>query len=190
MLPQYMHNVWVDGEHLWSLLFLISLCENNMYLHPKKNAPRMKIETIIAKATPIPDSDCPDDPESVRFWCNTGGKASQKETTRLTADAEACVATTMDGLAGMLAGPDVGSSIPAAGVGTANRPTIKALVDIASAPAAETATAAKAKAKSKAKAKAKAAAKLPKTPAEQRNAIRTAFGNYNNFFSRDFHKQL
>ena len=135
----------------------------------------MKVETIIAKATPVPDSDCPDDPESVRFWCSTGGKASQKETTRLTADAETRVATTMDGLAGMLAGPEVATSLTPT-VGSASRPSIKALVDIANATPAEPA-APKAKAKSKAKAKAKASAKTPKTPSEQRQAIRTEFAN-------------
>lgn len=192
MLPQCLHCVCVSE---WKGNTSVPCCSyyccwKYICLSSPKNAPRMKIETIIGKSTPVPDSDVPDCPESVRFWCNTGGRSSQKETTRLTADAETRIATSMDGLAGMLAGPDVGVSAAAAGVGTANRPTIKALVDVASAVAADP-PAPKAKAKSKAKAKAKAAAKVPKTPAEQRNAIRTAFGNYSNVtFIACFHKQL
>ncbi len=133
---------------------------------------RMKIETIIAKSTPVPDSDCPEDAESVRFWCNIGGKSTQKETTTVAATAEATLATTQEGLSSILAGADLPAAVlPEGHGGTANRPTIKALVDIAN----ETeppAPKAKAKAKAKAKNRARVSEKKPKTPAERRQSIR------------------
>ena len=144
---------------------------------------RMKIETIIAKSTPVPDSDCPEDAESVRFWCNIGGKSTQKETTTVAATAEAHLATTQEGLSSILGVVAVVAVVVVAVVavvaavlpeghgGTANRPTIKALVDIANeteAPAPK----AKSKAKAKAKNKSKVSEKNPKTPAERRQSIR------------------
>ena len=121
---------------------------------------RMKIETIISKSSPVPDSDCPDDVESVRFWCTSGGKSMQKETTTVSATAEARVATTQEGLASILGGADVAppSTAPA---GTANRPTIRALVDFANAEATPTETP---KAKAKGKPRRKPKAVLQKRP--------------------------
>ena len=132
---------------------------------------RLKIEAIISKSSPVPDSDCPDDPESVRFWCTCGGRSSQKETTKVSATAETNVAPSAEGLAQLMGGGgEIGmpGSTPTCSVG--NRPTIKALVDIANSEAPEAPAAPKAKAKGKAKAK--VAPKKPQTPAERRTAIR------------------
>ncbi len=104
---------------------------------------------------------------------------SQKERTTVAAEAQAAIKTTPDTLAALLGGgADVG---PVDGVGTGavgNRPTLKALVDLANSGGSEQGggtPAAKPKAKSKAKAKAKngVGSQLPKTPAEQRQAIRS-----------------
>ena len=134
---------------------------------------RMKIETIIAKSTPVPDSDCPEDAESVRFWCNIGGKSTQKETTTVAATAEANLATTQEGLSSILGGADLPTAVlPEGHGGTANRPTIKALVDIANEPEATPAPKAKSKAKAKAKNRSRVSEKNPKTPAERRQSIR------------------
>lgn len=106
---------------------------------------------------------------------------AQREKTKITATAEASIATTGDGLSHMLGGPaaDLLGGAAAATPACANRPTIKALMDLAhpteegASPASTAATAAKAKAKAKSKAKAKQVnQQQPKTPAEKRAAIR------------------
>lgn len=49
-----------------------------MYLAKKL---RYKIESLVRKGNCVVDEDVPDDPESVRCWCSTGGvnKAIEKE---------------------------------------------------------------------------------------------------------------
>ena len=39
---------------------------------------RKKIESIIRRGNGIPDPDCPDDPESMQFWCFTKSKFTDK----------------------------------------------------------------------------------------------------------------
>ena len=137
---------------------------------------RKKIESIITKCTPHPDPDCPDDEESVRFWVSLGGRMSAKETTSVTATAESGIETTPEVMQSLLGGStaDVGPNLSLAAGTVGNRPALKSLLDIANAePAASAAPAAKAKAKTKAKAKARVSSQVPKTPAEQRQAIRT-----------------
>lgn len=99
----------------------------------------------------------------------------QKETTTVAATAEARVATTQEGLSSILGGADVAPPMVPSGVeATANRPTIRALVDVANAETPTTATPkAKAKGKAKANAKSKVGEKNPKTPAERRQSIRS-----------------
>lgn len=127
---------------------------------------RAKIDSIIARNTPHPDPDAPEDPASVRFWANCGGVASEVESTKLQASAQATVQSTGDILSSI-----VGSDPMAPDTGrVANGPTLRALVDVASTPVE--APTAKSKAKAKAKAKSKVSQQNPKTPAEQRNAIR------------------
>ena len=134
---------------------------------------RLKIEAIISKSAPVPDSDCPDDPESVRFWCTCGGRSSQKETTKVSATAETTVAPSAEGLSQLMGGGgEIGAPGTSSTCSVGNRPTIKALVDIANSETPAAAPPAASKAKAKGKAKAKVAAKKPSTPAEQRTAIR------------------
>ena len=142
---------------------------------------RLKIEAIISKSSPVPDTDCPDDPESVRFWCTCGGRSSSKETTKVSATAETTVAPSAEGLAQLISGGVElgGGTPPTSAVG--NRPTIKALVDLANAEAPP-ATAGAPKAKAKGKAKAKVAPKKPQTPAEQRTSIRFPVESSKYFF--------
>ena len=128
---------------------------------------RAKIDNIIARNAPHPDPDAPEDPASVRFWATSGGTASEVESTKLQATANATVQSTGDILASLVGNDPMA---PDAGGRVANGPTLRALVDVASEPIE--APTAKSKAKAKAKAKGKVSQQVPKTPAEQRNAIR------------------
>ena len=103
---------------------------------------------------------------------------SQRETTQVTATAESNIETTPDALGHLLGGSaDLGPGSTVSGGPVGNRPALKSLLDIASAPGAELpAPVAKAKAKTKAKAKARVQQQTPKTPAEQRQAIRSLHG--------------
>ena len=153
-----------------SEVFCISSCIHLPHL-------RRKIDSIITKSTPHPDPDAPDDPESVRFWVSAGGSYNETDKTSVSATAHARVDTTADGLTSLLGGGDFGTMLShgeASGGACGNRPTLKALVDIANteAPAGPTAAAAP-KAKGKAKAKARVSPQAPKTPAEQRNGVRS-----------------
>lgn len=132
---------------------------------------RNKIDNLIAKSTPHPDPDAPEDPESVRFWCRVGGTFSERERTSVSGQASASIAASSDALGALMSDP---LSAPSSSTGTCgNGPALRSLVDVASAPiAAEGAPKAKAKAKTKAKAKAGAQQVVPKTPEEQRAAIR------------------
>lgn len=129
----------------------------------------MKIDSIIAKGVPHPDPDAPEDPESVRFWATSGGSMAERERTKITASAQATLESTADGLASIVGGLETADMASGAGK-PAGGPSLRALVDIASAPDPKAAPAAKAKGKAKAKAKVRAQA--PKTPAEMRNSIR------------------
>eukprot|EP00438_Fugacium_kawagutii_P035483 Skav230561 [mRNA] locus=scaffold2372:43399:46640:+ [translate_table: standard] len=133
-----------------------------------KGFSQCKIDTIISRHTPHPDPDCPEDPSSVRFWCTMGGSFSEAEMTRVTATATADIASSAEGLSSLVgADPTLGD-----GSRCANGPSLKSLVDLSDAGTPGDA-APKAKSKAKAKAKAKAVAQQqPKTPAEQRTAIR------------------
>ena len=93
----------------------------------------------------------------------------------MTASAEANIQTTPDVLGNLMGGTaEIGATAAATSAGSVgNRPALKGLLDLAHAEAPSAAAEPKAKAKTKAKAKAKVAAQRPKTPAEQRAAIRT-----------------
>eukprot|EP00438_Fugacium_kawagutii_P018045 Skav215126 [mRNA] locus=scaffold1164:7656:10297:+ [translate_table: standard] len=137
---------------------------------PEPRRLKSKIDAIISRSKPRPDPDCPDDPESVRFWATAGGHVNETERSKVTATAHASIVTTPTGLAGMMGDAEFSGGVGNTSQG-ANGPSLRALVDVANAPV--DAPAAKAKAKTKAKAKAKAVAQqTPKTPAEQRTAIR------------------
>eukprot|EP00434_Breviolum_minutum_P018752 symbB.v1.2.016548.t1/scaffold1258.1/size128315/2 len=96
---------------------------------------------------------------------------SERERTSVSGQASASIAASSDALGALMSDP---LSAPSSSTGTCgNGPALRSLVDVASAPiAAEGAPKAKAKAKTKAKAKAGAQQVVPKTPEEQRAAIR------------------
>ena len=146
----------------------VKLCEIVLMFFPNPIQLRAKIDTIISRSTPHPDPDAPECPESVRFWATAGGEFSEKERTRVTATASARVAPSATGLAGL-----VQHDVPSSGAPTpcGNGPTLRAL-DVANSTSPAEPTP-KAKAKAKAKAKGKVAQVTPKTPAEQRVAIRS-----------------
>lgn len=129
---------------------------------------RTKIDTLISRSTPVPDPDAPEDPESVRFWATSGGEFSERERTRVSATATARVAPTTEGLVAM-----AHLDVPGAGAGVTpcgNGPTLRSLVDVAN--STEPGLGPTPKGKAKAKAKARVTQQTPKTPAEQRAAIR------------------
>ena len=131
---------------------------------------RTKIDTLISRSTPVPDPDAPEDPESVRFWATSDGEFSERERTKVSATATARVTPTTDGLAAM-AHLDVPGAGGAAVTPCGNGPTLKSLVDVANS-SEPMQTGPTPKCKAKAKAKAKVTQQSPKTPAEQRAAIR------------------
>jgi len=125
-----------------------------------------KIDSLVRRGGE-PDPDCPDDPESMRFWASVGGSYNDTDTTTVAMNSEGGVAAgaaTMESMLG--GGMDV--SAPSSSSG----PSLQALVGVmGSAPAASTAPAATPAPKAKAQAKAKSAAKKePKTPEEWRKA--------------------
>ena len=131
--------------------------------------PRCKIDSLVRRGGE-PDPDCPDDPESMRFWASVGGSYNDTDTTTVAMNSEGGVAAgaaTMESMLG--GGMDV--SAPSSSSG----PSLQALVGVmGSAPAASTAPAATPAPKAKAQAKAKSAAKKePKTPEEWRKAAST-----------------
>ena len=146
-----------------------------MWLHPF--ILRCKIQAIISRNTPVPDPDAPECAQSVRFWCTSGGQATERERTRVSAQARANVATTAEGLTSLLGTTNVGPMLGAGAEGgtVGNRPTLKALVDVANSQEASHQQLPKAKSKAKAKAKASVNLQVPKTPAEQRQQIRNFF---------------
>lgn len=132
--------------------------------------PRTKIDTIISKSTPYPDPDAPEDAERVRFWCRIGATHSEREKTSVSGTAKASIAANGESLAALTADFTETST-----TGTANRPALRALVDVAAQPDPSTTPAPAAKGKAKAKAKAKVKVEASKTPAEHRTAIRFLF---------------
>ena len=122
----------------------------------------------------VPDDDAPDDAASMKFWCSTSTKYTDREKTRVKMQATANVAATGDELGSLLAdgGGSLGlpSSMAAAATGGVN---LGQLVDVIR---GSEASAAKAKAKRKAKgASKKSKLEEAKTPAEQREAVRNLF---------------
>ena len=111
------------------------------------------------------DPDCPDDPESVRFWATTGGSYEDKAKSKMKMSSEGRVAAGGETLGALLdGGPDAGYVPPSAGPG----PSLQQLVGVMDSTPASTAVA---KAKAKAKPKAAGGRKAdPKTPEEWRKA--------------------
>ena len=133
--------------------------------------PRTKIDSLVRRGGE-PDPDCPDDPESMRFWASVGGSYNDTDTTTIAMNSEGGVAAgaaTMESMLG--GGMEVGAPPASSG------PSLQALVGVmGNAPASTPAPAATGtpapKAKGQAKAKS-AAKKDPKTPEEWRKAAST-----------------
>eukprot|EP00435_Cladocopium_sp_Y103_P051845 s2022_g16.t1 len=130
---------------------------------------RCKIDSLVRRGGE-PDPDCPEDPESMRFWASFGGSYHDTDTTNVTMNSEGGVAAGAATIESMLGGgTEVGA--PSASSG----PSLQALVGVmgsaaAATPAPAVTPAPKAKAQSKAKAAAK---KDPKTPEEWKKAAST-----------------
>lgn len=131
----------------------------------------------------IPDEDAPTDPESVRFWCWVGGRYMDREKTTLSMEASASVRPSAESLGAMLA-PSNGvmgnSQLMISNMTSPNQhdanssgPSLEALKNVVSQSAVSTTAKGKSRAKAKAKAKANASLQTPKTPAEQKDQIRT-----------------
>ena len=143
--------------------------------------PRNKIESLVKKGG-HPDPDCPDDPESVRFWCTTGSKYQDKERTSVSMQAEGAVKTSADSVGHMLGhGGVLGDGLTGAGAGSG--PSLAALVGVMGATPGGQGDGGAPKAKAKAKAKAKVSVKKEaKTPEEMRTAARVLFQHSIAFF--------
>ena len=127
-----------------------------------------KIDNIVARGVPHPDLDAPEDAESVRFWATSGGQASEIENTKVQAAAETHVQASGEFLGSLVS---FGAMATDSGERSASGPTLRALVDVASAPPT-THDAPASRPKAKAKAKSRVSQQVPKTPAELRNGIR------------------
>lgn len=127
----------------------------------------------MRKNQSVPDPDCPECPESVRFWCTTGGWYHEKERQELKSTATMAVAPT----AAVLGSVSSLGGLETGGVGQA-APSLTSLVEVmntagvasGAAPSAVTPTT---KAKAKAKGKAKALPQAPKSEKEKREGART-----------------
>ena len=89
------------------------LCRGEIFLWLHPFILRCKIQAIISRNTPVPDPDAPECAQSVRFWCTSGGQATERERTRVSAQARANVATTAEGLDSLLGTTDVGPMLGA-----------------------------------------------------------------------------
>ena len=173
------------GFSEWLIMILVLVLFYFLYmclpLFPKKKftqstLARKKIESIVKRGG-VPDEDAPTDAASMRFWCTTGARYTDRESTSVKMTAHANVAATPDQLATMLADPansgGMAGAMPAAAVANSGV-NLGELVDVIRNGNTGSTGAAKAKAKPKAKGSAGKRAKLEeaKTPAEVREAIR------------------
>ena len=71
---------------------------------------RTKLDAIIRKGHSVPDPDCPDDAESIRFWVTTTGKYSERERMSLVGTTNVNVQTTSEGAAALLSGDGAAST--------------------------------------------------------------------------------
>ena len=127
----------------------------------------------------MPDEDAPDDVESVRFWCTTGSRYTDKEKMKLEMAASATVKTTPDAMGSLLG--ENSSAAPLAltnGASPSAGPShsLESLLSCANQSLAPGGAGAKAKCKAKAKAKAKSmpGSQTEKSPAEKREAARAS----------------
>ena len=139
------------------------------------------MDAIVRKQQGVPDPDAPSDAASTRFWCFTGGKFTDRESTSIEMEATATVQTSAAALGSML---DAGSSAGGtpstlaltngeAGAAPSASTVGPSLEDLVGVMQGHVAAKAKAKATSKAKAKARAVQQQgSKTPQEIREAIR------------------
>lgn len=91
---------------------------------------RRKIDSIISKNTPVYDEDCPDCPESVRFWCFTSGKATDRERVAVTGQASMRVRTTPEVVGSLLEGPSSAAGSLGSGIAAASKVSLSSLVTV------------------------------------------------------------
>lgn len=124
-----------------------------------------------------PDPDCPDDAESMRFWCTVGSSYQDQEKCKVGVKSSADIKTNADMVGGLLGSDGVGMGDGAvqAAVAAGGGPSLTALVGVMDSAGAnmDSRPAAKGKAKAKAKSGVK---KEAKTPEEQRLAASSLAG--------------
>ena len=123
------------------------------YIPKHRYLPRKKIDAILRRGDSVPDPDVPDDLESIRFWCFTSGKYTDREKVKVTGSTKANVRTTAEGVGSLVNGVEIPGSITPAS--SAAMPTLASLTDVVKGQQALAAAAAEPKAKAKAKAKVK-----------------------------------
>lgn len=136
---------------------------------------RNKIDSIVRKNDSVPDPDAPSCPESVRFWCTTGGWYHEKEKHEVKAKSSMAITSNAANLGGMcaLSGGAPGGPLAVASDAAA-APSLTALVDVMNGnPAGTGGSPPTATSKAKGKAKAKAKLQLPKSNKEKRDAARS-----------------
>ena len=130
---------------------------------------RKKIDSLI-KREPVLDQDCPDDPESCRWWCYTGANAKETDRLRVEGKTVCNVRASGEGISSMLEG--VGSVV-AGGAGSA--PSMQSIMQVMNEGNASVSASGGGRAKAKAKNKGnpnKAKAVVPQTVKEKRVALR------------------
>ena len=119
----------------------------------------------------MPDEDAPDDVESVRFWCTTGSRYTDKEKMKIEMSSNATVNTTAEAMGSLLgenSSPAPLALTNGASPSAAPSHSLESLLSCANQSLAPAGAGAKAKCKAKAKAKAKSfpGSQTEKTPAE------------------------
>eukprot|EP00435_Cladocopium_sp_Y103_P017753 s4024_g4.t1 len=158
-------------------------CPNMVKLWSGSRKDGAKIEAIITKPG-VADEDCPNDPASMRWWCNVGGRYTGRELTSVSMSATASVAASGDVVASIVGGDQssngspassllalkdgAASSTPDAAAPGSGSHSLQTLVGLMSNQVAN----AKSKAKAKPRAKANPAQQHPLTPAEEREKYR------------------
>lgn len=145
---------------------------------PSSHLSRTKIDSIVRRNDSVADEDAPTDPESVRFWCTTGGWYQEKEKAEIKASSKAAVASTASGVGSLVGLSGLGgsagvSSAVAAPATPAGAPSLSSLVAVMADNPGGTTPGAKVKCKAKAKPKVKALPQHPMTEKEKRDAART-----------------
>lgn len=87
---QFLGDFWGNKEFasthgFWSSDFFR---RSSATLHPEAWNFRKKIDAILRKGDSVPDPDAPEDAESIRFWCFTSGRYTDRERVKVTGSAK------------------------------------------------------------------------------------------------------